>query len=73
MTNPFNPLFDLPVTGAFTASLAHELYNPLATIDLPLELILNECEFEKRIKTSFTDRAKSCSGIPVHIVHRITI
>lgn len=42
MTNPFNPLFEMPVTGAFTATLAHEIRNPLAAIDLSLELLLAE-------------------------------
>lgn len=42
MTNPFNALFDMPVAGAFTATLAHEICNPLATIDLSIELLLAE-------------------------------
>jgi signal transduction histidine kinase len=40
--NPFNPLFDMPVTCDFTATLAHEIRNPLATIDLSLALMLAE-------------------------------
>lgn len=41
MNNPFNPLFDAPVACDFTATLAHEIRNPLATIDLSLELMLD--------------------------------
>ncbi|GLU56916.1 two-component system sensor histidine kinase NtrB [Dyadobacter frigoris] len=42
MNNPFNPLFDAPLACDFTATLAHEIRNPLATIDLSLELMLSE-------------------------------
>ena len=42
MNNPFNPLFDAPLACDFTATLAHEIRNPLATIDLSVELILAE-------------------------------
>jgi signal transduction histidine kinase len=40
--NPFNPLFDMPVACDFSTTLAHEIRNPLATIDLSLELMLAE-------------------------------
>jgi len=40
--NPFNPLFDVPVACDFTTTLAHEIRNPLATIDLSLALMLAE-------------------------------
>lgn len=43
MNNPFNPLFDVPLAPNFKAILANEIRNPLATIDLSLELILEEC------------------------------
>ncbi|WP_159466990.1 ATP-binding protein [Dyadobacter sp. 3J3] len=38
--NPFNPLFDVPLASNFPATLAHEIRNPLATIDLSIEMIL---------------------------------
>ncbi|MEO6284107.1 MAG: HAMP domain-containing sensor histidine kinase [Dyadobacter sp.] len=44
MNNPFNPLFDAPSVCDFTATLAHEIRNPLATIDLSLELMLADCK-----------------------------
>lgn len=40
--NPFNPLFDVPAARDFTATLAHEIRNPLATINLSLALMLAE-------------------------------
>jgi len=42
--NPFNPLFDVPATCDFTATLAHEIRNPLATINLSIEMMLAECQ-----------------------------
>lgn len=42
MNNPFNPILNVPVAVDFTATLAHEIRNPLATIDLSLELMLSE-------------------------------
>ena len=40
--NPFNPLFEMPEARDFGATLAHEIRNPLATINLSLELMLAE-------------------------------
>ena len=37
-----NPIFDTSVSDNFTATLAHEIRNPLATIELSVDLILNE-------------------------------
>ena len=42
--SPFNPLFEIPVANDFKATLAHEIRNPLATINLSLELMLSECK-----------------------------
>ncbi|TDE18119.1 ATP-binding protein [Dyadobacter psychrotolerans] len=42
--NSLHRLLETPVPGDFTATLAHEILNPLSTINLSLEMIISEAK-----------------------------
>ena len=65
MTNPFNPLFEMPVTGAFIAPLAHEIASPLAAINL--ELLLTGQKNE-----DFKTKPMSLNGLLIQKTGRVS-